>query len=394
MMAMGRVAPTVMLLLTPHVCGAPTTPATVDDRPAATPTMVARSPADTAGSDGAAARRTIDAPKAPAPESPTGLEPDARWHFAVTSIAAARDGRGWVGAGDGELVVHDGTRVVHRLPVAVDGASQLAVLPDGRWIAGPRVLDPDGSTRFDGHEWCNRVGRFGTCRAAAFSPDGTVAILAASDAPSTCLRDRDCGRAGSWRGVLARMMFGSEAATPSVRLLIEHEDRHDFVVAASERRVAAVDGRELSVWPAVGDDPPSTVTLEDAPSRIAWVGDDLVGTRWVDVEHSEVVVLDGDAGYARSARWTVEGRIDALAARPGAEEIAIGTTWLRVGTTVEIDEKRVEVHALDGTRRARIELEGWPTSLAWSPQGDALFVAIAANEPARPMVMRLVVGAP
>lgn len=391
MEAMGKGAPVVMLLLGPHVCGSPTSPASSADRPDVRSTMEADS---LAAGDGNAAGRTVDATTPPVRGAPIGLELDASWPFVVSPIGAARDGRGWIGAGSGELLVHDGAAVAHRFPLVVDGSSQLAALPDGGWIAGPQVLDPDGRVRFDGHGWCNRVGRFGICQAAAFSSDGTVAILAASDSPSTCLRDRDCGSAGSWRGVLARMTFGSEPAAPTVRTLIEHEDRQDFVVAASERWVAAVDGRELWVWPAVGDDAPSTVTLEDAPSEIAWVGDDLVGTRWLDTEHSEVVVLDGRAGYARSARWTVEGRIDALAARPGTEEIAIGTTWYRARETVEVDDKRVEIWALDGTRTAHVELEGWPASLAWSPSGEALFVAMGANDPVLPMVMRFSLGVP
>ncbi|MCH9680502.1 MAG: hypothetical protein K0V04_03630, partial [Deltaproteobacteria bacterium] len=248
----------------------------------------------------------------------------------------------------------------------------------GRWAVGARLLEADGRTRFDGHAWCSRLSRFASCRASAFSPDGTIAIIAASDSPSTCLRDRNCPSSNSWRGELARMTFEAGTSVPTVRVLLEHEQRREFVVAANERRVAAAEGTTLSIWPAVGDGDPTTVDLDGGtPSRLAWLGSDLVATRWVDTEHSELVVFDGDNGYRPSARWTVQGSLQSFAVHPAGTWIAIGTSWYRARTTVEVDLKRVEIYAPDGLRHARIELDGVPTSLSWSPRGNALFVAVS-----------------
>lgn len=364
----------------PH--GAVTSPTSTDQ-----PSLVAEP-------DDATDRPTDDdAPAAVAASEPlVVLEPDARWPVVTTPIAAAHDGRGWIGAIDHGLVVYGDTGEVQRFEGAAFGDDQLAAIPHGRWVVGARILDVDGRVRFDGDSWCNHLGRFASCRASAFSPDGTTAILAASNQPSTCLRDRGCAHSNSWQGVLARMTFEAESFTPKVRVLIEHEDRRDFVVAASERQVAAVEGRVLSIWPAVGDGEPITVTLEGgAPSQLAWLGDDLVGARWVDTEHTELVVLDGAHGYAPAARWTVEGKLEAMAVRQSGGWIAIGTSWYRARTSVEIDLDRIEIYAPDGIRHARIELDDTPTSLSWSPKGDALFVAIPGNESEQPQVIRYVV---
>lgn len=396
---MGRLAYALTLLVTCPIGSTSPQPATIETHraDASTPTVaeppVSPTEPEVGAAEGAAAN---DAPThatlAPRPAIPleptTRLALDARWPILVTPIGSTLDGRGFIGGVGHELVVHDGTREVQRFGVMATRDDRLAALPDGRWIVGPRVLEADGRMRFDGHAWCNRIGRFASCQAAAFSPDGSVAILAASDAPSTCLRDRGCD-AGSWRGELARLTFEAQSATPTVRVLNEHEDRRDFVVAASERWVAAAEGLALSVWPAVGDGDPTTTTLGGtSPSRLAWAGDDLVVTRWVDTEHAEIEVLDGAKGYARAARWTVEGTIEAIAIRPDGQEIAIGTTWYRARAKVEVDEKRVEIYALDGTLRARIDVDGWPTSLAWSPDASALLVAVSSNAPAGAMVVR------
>jgi hypothetical protein len=383
---MGRLAPAVALLLTCPSDSAPSqpaTPAAVHDA-AVDDAEVHDAAVDDPAVDDAHAHETPASPL-----TPTGrLQLDARWPLLVSPIGSTLDGRGFIGGVGHELVVHDGTREVQRLGVMATRDDGLAALADGRWQVGPRVLEADGRMRFDGHAWCNRVGRFGACQAAAFSPDGTVAILAASDSPSTCLRDRGCD-AGSWRGTLARLTFAAQSGAPTVRVLDEHEDRRDFVVAASTRAVAAAEGRALRVWPAQGDGDPTTATLEGTmPSRLAWAGDHLVVSRWVDTEHAELEVLDGAKGYARAARWPVEGTIEAIAIRPDGQEIAIGTTWYRARATVEVDEKRVEIHGLDGSLRARIDVDGWPTSLAWSPDGAALLVAVFNRAPGAPHVAR------
>jgi sugar lactone lactonase YvrE len=48
----------------------------------------------------------------------------------------------------------------------------------------------------------------------------------------------------------------------------------------------------------------------------------------------------------------------------------------------------VEIHRLDGTRVARVDVPDIPMSVAWSPDGDALLVAITSNDVGRREVIR------
>jgi PAS domain-containing protein len=313
---------------------------------------------------------------------------DARWPILAVPVAFASDGRRWLGAVDHDLVLFDDGRETARYESRGAGIDRLVALPDGGWVAGARVLAPDGTVRFDGYSWGNRYGRFATAKASAISPDGTVAIIAASDSPSTCLRDKDCGNAGGYAGALVRLDL--TATPPRERALFEHDERHDFVVAASNDVVAAIDRDSLSVWPAKGDDAPQTAKIAgDTPKTLDFVtGGDLVGTRWIDPERGELVVLDEGAGFATRVTTAIEGAIQSVAIHPTRDEIAVGTVWYRARERVEIDEKRTEIHRTDGTLVARLGVAAIPSSVAWTPSGDALLVAFTSNDPAQREVVR------
>jgi hypothetical protein len=336
--------------------------------------------------------RTEDRPFARTSEGSHGLVVDARWPVLAVPVAFARDGRRWLGAVEHDLVLFDDGREAARYQLLGAAIDHLASLPDGGWIAGARLLAPDGTVRFDGYAWGNRYGRFATAKAMAVSPDGGVAIVAAADSPSTCLRDKECGNAGGRAGALVRLdLAGVDPTTPPrERVLFEHDDRHDFVVAASNGAVAAIEAGSLSVWAAKGEEAPRTATIAGDSVRTLdfTAGGDLVGTRWVDPERSELVVLGHAAGYATSVTKEIEGAIQARAIHPTREEIAVATVWYRARERVEVDEKRVEVYRTDGTRVAWIDVPDIPSSIAWAPAGDALLVAITSNEPARREVVR------
>ena len=100
-------------------------------------------------------------------------------------------------------------REVDRIQVGVAAQDDLFALPDGGWVAGARILAPDGTVRFDGHEYGQRFGMFGRAKAMAVSSDGAVAIVAGADSPSTC--GRDCPP-GSSRTPLTRP---SDTVAPS-----------------------------------------------------------------------------------------------------------------------------------------------------------------------------------
>lgn len=325
------------------------------------------------------------------PRPVRGLKQVARYDRLAVPVAFAHDGKRWIGAVDRELVVYDGAREVGRMPVMVGGTdSALAPLPDGGWIAGARVLAADGTTRFDGWSWAHRYGRFGSPKASAISPDGHVAIIDGADSPSTCLCDRERGTAGSRAGALVRITFDSER--PTERVLIEHAGRR-FEVAASATAVAALDGGDLSVWPAAGDAPPVTVALglRDVQT-LAWAGDRyLVATRFVDMDRTDVVVLDRDAGWQPAWTWSVPGTTREVRVRPGGRELAIAWTNYRATDRVLRDDRKVEVFALDGTRAASLDTPGSPMSIAWSPKGDALLVAMVGTSPREQGVLRLAV---
>lgn len=326
-----------------------------------------------------------------APRPVRGLKQVGRYDRLAVPVAFTHDGRGWIGAVDHELVIYDGAREVGRMPVMVGGTDgALAPLPDGGWIAGARVLAADGTARFDGWSWAQRYGRFGSPKAAAISPDGHVAIIDGADSPSTCLCDRDRGTAGSAAGALVRLTFDSER--PTERVLIEHGGRR-FHVAASASAVAALDGAELSVWPAVGDAPPATAALGlTGLQSLAWAGDRyLIATRYVDVDRTDVVVLDRDAGWQPAWTWPVAGNVRALRVRPGGREVAIAWTNYRATDRVLRDDRKVAVFALDGARAASLDTAGYPASIAWSPKGDALLVAMVGNSPREQGVLRLAV---
>jgi hypothetical protein len=361
--------------------GSPATPAATGDGGSQPP--IAGTPASP---------RTEDPPVAGASEGARALIVDARWPVLAVPVAFARDGRRWLGAVEHDLVLFDDGREAARYRSLGAGIDRLASLPDGGWVAGARVLAEDGTVRFDGYAWGNRYGRFATAKAAAVSPDGSVAIIAASDSPSTCLRDKDCGRASGRQGALVRLdLAGVDRTTrPRERVLFEHDDRHDFVVAASNGAVAAIDGASLSVWPAKGDDAPRTAKIAgDTPKTLDFAASgDLVGTRWVDPERSELVVFDDDTGFAVRVTAAIEGAIQARAIHPTRDEIAVATVWYRARERVEIDEKRVEIYRLDGTRVARIDVPDIAMSVAWSPDGEALLVAITSNDVGRREVIR------
>jgi hypothetical protein len=331
------------------------------------------------GGDAAKWRSTTLAPGSAGP-----LVEDVRWSMLAVPIAFAHDGRRWVGGDERELVVYEDDREVDRIHVGVALDDALFALSDGGWVAGARILAADRTVRFDGHAYGQRFGMFGSAKAMAVSADGAVAIVAGADSPSAC--GPDCPP-GSSRGALTRFSFGRGA--PIERVLVEHDDGRRFEVAASSQWVAASERRTLSVWPATGDGPATVVEVEDL-DRLLPIGDRwLVAKRFVDAEHSEVIVFDRDADWARSVAWTVEGTIHAIAVRPTTNELAIATTWYRARTKVEVDEKRVELYALDGTRVARVDVERMPQALAWSPRGDALLVATTGTRPEEHTVLRL-----
>lgn len=326
-----------------------------------------------------------------APRPVRGLTQVARYDRLAVPVAFAHDGKRWIGAVDHELVIYDGAREVGRMPVMVGGTDgALAPLPDGGWIAGARVLAADGTRRFDGWSWAHRYGRFGSPKASAISPDGHVAIIDGADSPSTCLCDRDRGTGGSHAGALVRLTFASEQ--PTERVLIEHTGRR-FFVAASATAVAAFDHGDLSVWPAAGDAPPATAALglRDVQS-LAWASERyLIATRYVDADRTDVVVLDRDAGWKPAWTWPVAGNVRALRVRPGGREVAIAWTNYRATDHVLRDDRKLEVFALDGTRAATLDTAGYPESIAWSPKGDALLVAMVGNSPREQGVLRLAV---
>ncbi|MCE9579531.1 MAG: hypothetical protein K8W52_40795 [Deltaproteobacteria bacterium] len=248
-------------------------------------------------------------------------------------------------------------------------------LPHGRWAAGARLLDRDGAVRFDGYAWSRRFGRGASPTAVAFSPDGATAIIAARDALSRCLCDHDDG---STRGAIVRLTFGEGA--PVERELLAFDGTR-FAVAASPRGLAAIEATTLRVWPARGAHAPVVVAIEANGDfeRLVWVGARyLVGQRYVDPEHDELVVFDREAAFAATGHVSVTGSIQALAVRPGTtDELAVATSRYRAHATVEIDEKAVQVLGLDGAVHAQVALDAEPIALAWNPAGTRLAVAVS-----------------
>lgn len=308
-----------------------------------------------------------------------GLAEESRAPLLAAEVAADVASGRWIAAGGQDLIVFERGREVARFPGLAIGAQPLAPLSGGGWVAGARILAADGTVRFDGHAWSSRYGRFAHAKAFAPTPDGRVAIIAGADSPSRCLRDRGCGSSGSHAGALVRLTFGEGA--PVERVLIAHADRRDFTVAAGPDAIAAIDGAQLKVWPARGDGPPIAAPIagHGAMRRLLWSGDRyLIAVRYVDPEHDEVLVFDRAAGFARARSFVARGHIVALAARPGASELALALTRYRATSKVEIDEKALEVVDFTGARRARVELGAHPLSVAWTPDGEALLAAVSA----------------
>jgi hypothetical protein len=326
------------------------------------------------------------------PPPVTTLRETDRWARLAVPVAFAADGEQWIGARDRELVLYDGDREVQRLPVMVGGSDgALAPLPGGGWIAGARVLAADGSRRFDGWGWALKYGRFGSPKASAISPDGRVAIVYGADSPSTCLCDRDRGTAGSSAGALVRLSFDRER--PDERVLAEHEHGIVYALAASPTAIAAMAGGDLLVWPATGDAAPTTAHLDGTTlENLAWATDRyLVGTRYVDPDRTDVVVLDRDAGWQPAWSWPIAGTPRDLKVRPGGAELAVAWANYRATDRVLRDDRKVGVFALDGTRRAELDTAGHPMSIAWSPRGDALLVSTVGTEEDEARVIRYAV---
>ena len=291
-----------------------------------------------------------------------------------------------MGGADQALVEYEGAREVRRVSgsASVVGGQLLRALPDGGWIAGASRLARDGSTSWSGYAWAQRYGRFGSPKAIAWSPDGAVAVVDGADSPSACLCDRERGTAGSSAGALVRLTFSSEGA-PVERVLAEHAGSREYRLAVSRDWIAAAEGRSLTVWPTRGDGEATAVAI-DGPgfSRLLWADErTLVATRYLDPERAQIIVLDRTRAYAPSADFEVAGQIADLAIRPGGAELAVALTRYRATDHVWYDERKVEVHSLDGTLRTRVDTAGYPSALAWSPRGDALLVATIGDEPER-----------
>lgn len=332
-----------------------------------------------------------------APASTHALRQTARWPVLATPIAFSPDGAHWVGAVGNELVEHDGAHAVRRWKVSVRGHDDTIVaLPGGRWLAGRYVLERDGQVSWDGHSWGHRYGRFGSTKALAISDDGRVAIANGADSPSTCLCDRDRGTGGSSDGALVRLTFREGA-------IVERELRRHggerFQVAASPTTLAVISGSTLELWPATGDGAATVVPLGHGHSleHPQWIGDRyLLATQFVAIDRTDIVVLDRERGFTPAWTWPVTGTVRAIAVRPrpdGSEpgELAIAFSNYRARTTVEVDQRRVAIRALDGTVRAEVDLPGHPIALAWSPRGDALLVATNGVTRAEEAVTRFAV---
>lgn len=326
-----------------------------------------------------------------------GLRQTARWPVLASPISFTSDGAHWVGAVDNELVEHDRARAVRRWPVSARGYDDtILALPGGRWLAGRYVVERDGKVSWNGHSWGHRYGRFGSTKSLAVSLDGRVAIANGADSPSTCLCDRDRGTAGSNDGALVRLTFREGA-------IVERElRRHDgerFQVAASLTTLAAISSATLELWPATGDAPATVVQLGHGHGleHPQWIGDRyLLVRRFVAIDRTDLVVLDRERGFAPAWTWPVEGAVRAIAVRPavgGGEpgELAIAFTNYRARATVEVDQRRVAIRALDGTVRAQVDTPGNPIALAWSPSGDALLVATNGTTRAEESVTRFAV---
>lgn len=313
----------------------------------------------------------------------------ATYHRLAVPVAFTHDGRGWIGGVDHDLAVFDGEREVRRYPGQAPGLDDaLAAVPGGGWIAGAALLAADGRAGWSGWSLGQRYGRFGSPKASAISGDGAVAIVYAADSPSTCLCDRERGTAGGSAGALVRVSLGSERVTE--RVLDEHPSRVDYAVAASPTAVAAYADRTLRVWPAAGDGSPITATIAGTTlGRLAWASDRyLIATRYVDLDRTDVLVLDRDAGWQPAWTWPVPGTLRDLQVRPGGREVAVAWDNYRATDRVLRDDRKVAVVRLDGTRAAELDTRGHPASVAWSPRGDALLVATTDNDPAGQLVLR------
>lgn len=338
---------------------------------------------------------------APGPGGPTeqagpravrGLKVAARYPILASAVAFTADGRRWVASVERELLEYDGARVVGRLPLWVTPPeSQLAPLPGGGWLVGAGLHDRTGALVWSAHQWAQRYGRFGSAKAFAFDPAGRVAIVDGADSPSTCLCDRERGTVGGSAGAVVRVTFVEGAVRE--RVLLEHPGRLELAVAASADWVVAVDGPTLTAWPARGDGPAETATLGPPVVKdLRWADDrHLVGTRYIDIDRTDVVVLDRLAGWKIVHQFPVAGMVRALTVRPGGAELAVAFDRYRATDQVWVDDRKVAVFALDGTRRAEVDLVGHPQSLAWSPRGDALLVATVGSNKGESEVVRYAV---
>lgn len=245
------------------------------------------------------------------------------------------------------------------------GLPERQALAGGGYVEADTIYDRRGAVQFAGYAWAQRYGRFGSPKAMAVSPDGRVAIVNGADSPSACLCDRERGTGGSNDGAVVRIAFVEGRAVE--RELYAHHGG-EIAVAASPTTVAAVDGLTLRVWPASGDAAPVTVKLEAPALRtLAFAGERyLVGSRYVDLDHSELVVLDRAAGWRPVSTISVGGYPRGLAIRPGGDAVAVAFDRYRATDRVLVDERRVAVFGLDGTLRAQVELEGHPLGVAWA----------------------------
>lgn len=321
-----------------------------------------------------------DASPSRAPPRAHRLIEDARWDVLAAPIAFAPDGKHWVGALGYDLVTFNGGLEVSRLPGVAVFNEPLQPLAGGAWFTGSSIVAADGTVRFSGHSFGQRYGRGGSAKAMAVNAEGRIAIVNGADSPSACLCDRERGSSGSSAGELVRLTFSSEGP-PRERVLIAHGG-DEFEVAASRDAVAAVANRELKVWSTTGDAPPIVVPIEGGVGRLehlTWADDrHLIGTRWVDADHDEVVVFDRDAGYRRTTSFVTAGTIAALAVRPGGAEIAIATNRYRARTVVEVDVKAIAIVDLTGKVHARIALDAVATALAWRADGKALLATLSS----------------
>ncbi len=312
-----------------------------------------------------------------------------RYPVGASTVAFAPGGAHWIAGVGQDTVVFDGEREIKRFPLAMIGVGErLVPLPDGKIAAGGRLLDADGNLVFQAQTSVEWLGRYAGASDLSYRPDGAQVLVVGENHPGDCYCERGNQDPTPYHAEV--ILVDLTKPLPNSRVLVDHPRGAHLRVAAGSTWLAASDDDSVLVWsdPAT---PPRTVKLGKTPARIQLSADgkrlyafvtDVQETPGPNATFADHAIVIDPTDLTHSTEWSLGGRLDSYAVRPGTAQVALGVTDPRG------NKSTLSIREPDGKVVASAEIAGFPTSIGWSPDGQSFLVAWVSDHEYKAWVSR------